>query len=93
MPIYEYQATEDSCVHCHEPFEVFQKMSDDPLSVCPECGEAVQRILSAFAVSGGDPLSQSRLEAAGFTQYKRNGKGNYEKTAGKGPAAIVDGQA
>ncbi len=42
MPTYEYVC--DSCDH---NFEVFLKMSDPPLSICPECGkEKLRQILS-----------------------------------------------
>ncbi|MBP7865517.1 MAG: zinc ribbon domain-containing protein [Acidobacteria bacterium] len=43
MPIYEYR-----CNVCGN-FEQIQKMSDDPLSVCPGCGGRVERLLSAPA--------------------------------------------
>ena len=33
MPTYEY-----SCDSCGNDFEVFQKMSDEPVQVCPKCG-------------------------------------------------------
>ncbi len=32
MPTYEYQ-----CTDCEHEFEAFQRMSDVPLSDCPEC--------------------------------------------------------
>lgn len=32
MPTYEY-----ACLSCGHNLEVFQRMSDEPLSVCPEC--------------------------------------------------------
>jgi putative FmdB family regulatory protein len=35
MPIYAYKC--DSCGHAKD---VLQKISDDPLSVCPQCGAA-----------------------------------------------------
>ena len=35
MPIYAYKC--DSCGHAKD---VLQKMSDEPLSVCPQCGAA-----------------------------------------------------
>ncbi len=41
MPTYEYE-----CNGCGHRFEVFQKMSDNPLDTCPECGKQVRRILS-----------------------------------------------
>ena len=40
MPTYEYR-----CERGHE-FERFQKMSDDPISTCPECGGEAERLLS-----------------------------------------------
>ena len=43
MPTYDYQ-----CQKGHR-FEVFQKMSDDPIAECPECGEAAQRMISGGA--------------------------------------------
>jgi putative FmdB family regulatory protein len=43
MPTYEYR-----CPKGHR-FEVFQKMSEEPVSVCPECGGPSERILSGGA--------------------------------------------
>ncbi len=43
MPIYEY-----ACKKCDHKLDALQKMSDDPLLECPECGEpALKRLLSA----------------------------------------------
>ena len=45
MPTYEYQ-----CFTCNVHFEVFQRMSDDPIKVCPKCGaENVKRLIAATA--------------------------------------------
>ena len=44
MPIYEYR-----CRNGHQ-FEVSQSMSDDPVSACPECGAAVERVFHPVAV-------------------------------------------
>ena len=44
MPIYEYR-----CSNGHQ-FEVFQAMTDDPVSVCPECGASVERVFHPIAV-------------------------------------------
>lgn len=43
MPTYEYR-----CAKGHA-FEVFQRMSDEPVSTCPECGAEAERLLSAGA--------------------------------------------
>jgi putative FmdB family regulatory protein len=43
MPIYEY-----ACKDCGHVFDVLQKMSDDLLKDCPECGESsLKKLLSA----------------------------------------------
>lgn len=34
MPIYTYR-----CDECGVQFDQFQKFTDEPLTVCPECGE------------------------------------------------------
>lgn len=91
MPIYEYAPSNDQhCSHCAEGFDCLQKLRDDPLTQCPECGAPVARRLSApnMATSGDHLLKEGNLEKKGFTQYKRIGKGHYEKTAGKGPSHI-----
>ena len=51
MPIYEY-----ACNGCGHRFEVFQKMSDPPPSLCPSCGaEQVRKLVSttSFVLKGG----------------------------------------
>jgi putative FmdB family regulatory protein len=61
MPIYEYL-----CENGHR-FESFQSMSEDPISVCPECGAKSERQLSAPAI---------HYKGSGFytTDYARKGK-------------------
>jgi putative FmdB family regulatory protein len=44
MPIYEYR-----CENGHN-FEVMQRMTDDPLTHCTECGAPVQRVFHPVAV-------------------------------------------
>ena len=44
MPIYEYR-----CRNGHQ-FEVFQAISDEPVSACQECGEPVERVFHPIAV-------------------------------------------
>jgi putative FmdB family regulatory protein len=40
MPTYEYL-----CQSCGARFEAWQKITDDPIDVCPTCGEHVRRII------------------------------------------------
>ena len=91
MPFYTYQnATEDYCEYCHVGFDILQRLSAEPLSICPECLNAVKKVISApYVVSGKAHLTtDKKAEQTGFTKYKRAGKGVYEKTAGKGPKYI-----
>ena len=51
MPIYEYR-----CSACDHTLERLQKMTDDPLKDCPECGEpSLVKMISAagFRLKGG----------------------------------------
>jgi putative FmdB family regulatory protein len=92
MPIYEYQVTgEQNCDYCAHGFELLRKISDPELTGCPRCNAPVVRKISAPNIGGSGPsLNAAEIEKHGFTQYKRAGKGVYEKTAGKGPKVISD---
>lgn len=64
MPIYEYK-----CDNGHV-FDVLQKMSEESLTACVECGASAHRVLTAPAV---------HFKGSGFynTDYgKRKGGGN-----------------
>jgi len=49
MPIYEYE-----CTKCGKVFEVWQQMSDKPLTKCQDCSGKVQKLISrsAFHLKG-----------------------------------------
>ncbi len=40
MPTYEYV-----CQSCGKRFEAWQKITDDPISTCPNCSGAVHRVI------------------------------------------------
>lgn len=40
MPTYVYR-----CKNCEHQFEIIQKMTDEPLTVCPECNGEINRLL------------------------------------------------
>jgi putative FmdB family regulatory protein len=64
MPTYEYE-----CGQCGHRFEHFQGMSEAPLTVCPECGGAVRRLIG----TGGGII----FKGSGFyaTDYKSSAPG------------------
>ena len=95
MPFYTYQydgTAGDGCDHCRQGFDVLQKISDPRLDVCPQCGSRVHKVITAPNVAIGQAhlLKPDNIESKGFTQYRKVGKGVYEKTAGKGPNYISD---
>ncbi|NQU38947.1 MAG: zinc ribbon domain-containing protein [Lentisphaerae bacterium] len=80
MPIYEYQSVESkhSCVHCRTGFDHFHK-SPGTLEVCPECGAAVKKLVSAPNVGGSESGADDRAKSAGFHKLKKVSTGEYEK--------------
>ncbi|MEE4243612.1 MAG: zinc ribbon domain-containing protein [Desulfopila sp.] len=50
MPVYEYE-----CNDCEKVFEVQQKISDEPIKICPECQGEVRKLvsMSSFQLKGG----------------------------------------
>ena len=69
MPIYEY-----ACKNCDHTLDALQKMSDDPLVDCPECGKAeLKRLISA---------PRFRLKGEGWyeTDFKKDNQKNVHKS-------------
>lgn len=65
MPTYHYR-----CSNCGSELEVFQKMTDDALTVCPECNqEAFERVISA---SGGFVLKGSGFYGTDYCGRKES---------------------
>ncbi len=73
MPIYEYK-----CDNGHV-FDVMQRMSDDPLTECQECGAPAVRVLHSPAV---------HFKGSGFynTDYGKKKKGAAAGSASEGSA-------
>lgn len=64
MPTYEYV-----CRDCSHQFETWQKMTDEPLTICPECGGHIRRVLFpagiVFKGSGFYKTDHSNSSSAG----------------------------
>ena len=68
MPIYEYE-----CLDCGKKFEIFQKISEEPLTECKACKGRLNRLIS---------LCSFQLKGTGWyvTDYKSPAsKGNGAK--------------
>jgi len=75
MPTYEYE-----CQSCGHRFELFQKMSDKPVRICPKCRkDKVKKLISAGA---GFIFKGSGFYA---TDYKKPPKEKKCDMAGKKP--------
>jgi putative FmdB family regulatory protein len=96
MPIYTYRASGEKsegrkCGQCAKPFELIQRMADEALSKCPKCGKPIERVIQAPNLNGAGKVknpSDKQLARSGFTQYKKKGKGYYEKSFGSGPSTL-----
>jgi len=60
MPTYEYL-----CQACGSRFEAWQKITDDPIEICPTCGDHVHRVLYPVGLV---------FKGSGF--YKTDNRGN-----------------
>ena len=79
MPIYEYR-----CERGHQ-FEVMQKMTDDPVQVCPEDGAPVQRVFHPVAVhfKGKGFYNTDYGTRRRNRELERSGKDGADKTESK----------
>ena len=65
MPIYEY-----TCQKCGHHLEVMQKMSDKPLTRCPECKGKLEKIFSQTSF---------QLKGSGWYASDYTGRGKADK--------------
>ena len=84
MPIYEYQ-----CEQCGHKLEKLQKISDEPLKSCPQCGnQSLKKLVSAaaFRLKGGgwyetDFKTGDKKNVTGSTDKKSGGSEKTETAA------------
>jgi len=75
MPTYDYE-----CRTCGHSFETFQSMSDDSLTICPECGKPQLRRL----ISGGTGVI---FKGSGF--YVNDSRKKSSSTSSTSPSTAV----
>jgi len=75
LPVYEYEHIKDGC-ELGKQFEVQQSIKDPELKKCPECKQAVKRLVSLVGISS--PKTNSELRDMGFTKLVRRDDGVYE---------------
>jgi putative FmdB family regulatory protein len=91
MPTYEY-----ACTSCGNRFEVFQRIEDEPLTVCEACGGTLRKVFHpagiVFKGSGfyaTDSRSKKVKEGASASGDGGDGKKG-ESPASKEPAGSKD---
>lgn len=75
MPTYVYR-----CDDCGHQFELFQRMSDDPVDICPQCASKVRRVIHPVGVvfkGSGWYINDSRAKNSA------NGSSNDDKSESK----------
>ena len=80
MPIYEYEHVQRAC-KMGKVFDFKQTLEDDQLTQCPECGGAVQKIISRINISC--PKTNSELRDLGFTKLVKREDGVYENVTAR----------
>ncbi len=93
MPIYEYR-----CTNGHR-FEVLQRIADDPLTECEECGAPATRVLHPVAIhfkgSGFYSTDYGRGKKAASAERAESssdGKSSDSKSSDSKPAESSKGE-
>jgi putative FmdB family regulatory protein len=81
VPIYGYR-----CSACGHQFEILQRVSDEPLKVCPKCQGKLTKILYPAGVI---------FKGSGFytTDYKGSGKSASSNGSGAGSEAKTESKS
>lgn len=81
MPTYGYK-----CRECETEFDVFQKISDDPVKKCPKCDGPVKRVFHPVGII---------FKGSGFytTDYKKKEANPTPSTTGESSASKKSGGA
>ena len=92
MPTYDYE-----CPKGHR-FEVFQKMTDEPVASCPECGEPATRQISGGAgfLFKGEGFYITDYRSEDYKKKASQESGSSEKSSGakdSGSKGGADGKA
>ncbi len=78
MPIYTYR-----CEECGIQFEQYQKFTDEPLTVCPECGEpSLHKVYSPAGIifKGSGFYATDHRSPSGQTNHPKKSETSESKT-------------
>ena len=86
MPTYQY-----ACTACDERLEVVQKFTDDPLTVCDECGGQLRKVYSAVGIvfKGSGFYRNDSRNGSGAKDKDKQANGSGDGSSGKGDKAAA----
>lgn len=85
MPKYQYR-----CADCGVELEVFQKFTDDAMTVCPECKGNLRKVFNAVGVvfkGSGFYKTDNRSSGTSSAPKKDSAPAKTEAAPAKAPAA------
>ena len=98
MPTYEYL-----CQACSHRFEKWQKMTEEPLTTCPECGGHIRRVLypagivfkgtGFYKTDHGNGALPTSKDANGETKKAEDKNGSENKTSENGTSTKSTGES
>ena len=77
MPVYEYE-----CVPCRTIYEVQQRLSDPPLTTCPQCQGTVARLISAANVTHSQSATRLGSQLADIRRITERNAAGVKQTRG-----------
>lgn len=87
MPHYDYK-----CKDCGYSFEIFQKMTEEALKVCPSCKGSLKRLIGKGAgpIFKGSGFYQTDYKNSGIKKDTTGKKDSGKEAAGKGDTTKND---
>ena len=86
MPTYDYQ-----CDACDATWELFQKMTDEPVKKCPECGKRKARRL--FGTGAAVMFKGSGFYETDYRSKEYKKSAEADKKAASGPEKTSDSKS
>jgi putative FmdB family regulatory protein len=83
MPTYEYH-----CQSCGKRFEAWQKITDEPIKMCPDCSGEVHRVIYPVGLMfKGSGFYSTDNRGSNASATAANGSGSTPETEKAGTAA------
>jgi len=90
MPTYEYL-----CQKCNHRSEVWQKMTDEPLTICAECGGHIRRVYypAGIVFKGSGFYKTDHRSDSSASSNGHNGNDHDHATKNEGESKSTEGKS